>query len=1118
MILRQALVAVLAASAVAYVPRTATFGHRKKFGTAQRVAPRSRSTLVATIPVPVAETAKGADPAPLPLHPAVHLGQLDNGLSYAILPNRSPPGRFEVHLEVFAGSANENEDQQGMAHILEHIAYMGSRKRERLFGTGSQTNAYTDFHHTVFYAACPTYASTGPSAGGGSGPLGSIFKGLRGAQAGKDNKAPMLPLALDAVLDVLEARIEKGRLEQERAAVLSEMQMVNTMEYRVECQILSSLHNENILSERFPIGKENLIRSWTTDDVREYHQAHYRPDNAMLYVVGDVVAEEAEELIGKLFGHLEPSEARREGPLNLKAAQSKHFPPVTHEWTMQERPKNIALPDELLRDLSVTSSRDLVSRTKMFYHELLQGFSFHLFAKRPVEPVTSSEAFMRALAKRVAIAALQIRLNVNARSDPPFTYVEFNQLDSPREGAAVCSLDLMAEPSRWREAILVVVSEIRRFAEFGLTQNELERYLAAMLADSAQIRAQGDRISNADQLQYLMENTACGHTFMDPEQSHMATEAAVRSLTLEDVNSVAKEVCGHFLALAEDTQGELPLPASVVACVPAAEAAAGSGPDVPTLQDVVEAVEEAAALPIERQEEVVVPHTLMSKEQLAAAVASNPPVSSAPPLPQGFSEEDCGGVVMRSYGNGLKVNYRECDHESQRGHLRLQVSGGRALEDAYGPASVLVGARTMQEGGAVNGFGREQVELFCIDHLLMVEIVATEESVTFDFTFPTTCPDGSLRAPEGSQQVTGLEAVLQVVRCVLDGYVWEEDAFKRACQGFYQAYEASAKSLEGAATEALAEALTGGDKRFLTAAPKDIQSLDLETVRAAMMAQLRPDRAEVTLSGDFAAEELEGLVASYLGTIPAAPAAEQGGAAWPIDLPIKEDAASAARTIPVFLPDSEERAMAYVAGLCPNRWGVYPGGRSVTDDMEELHAAVEKRGVDQKTLQRWSHPLFAYTCLSLLQECVNRRLFSHVRETRRLTYDANAQLCQFDAIRGSLYLFSVTSSPDKVEAARDAVLETLGIMNDYYPISEDNLQSAKRVLLGRHAADSRTNRYWVDLMAGMQLDGIPKDVRCVTDVEDVIAGVTLKDLKLVFEVLHLQDNPVSVLAVSKPGA
>ena len=57
--------------------------------------------------------------------------------------------------QVFSGSADEQEHQQGIAHLTEHVAYMGSKKRERLFGTGSQTNAYTDFHHTVFYAACP---------------------------------------------------------------------------------------------------------------------------------------------------------------------------------------------------------------------------------------------------------------------------------------------------------------------------------------------------------------------------------------------------------------------------------------------------------------------------------------------------------------------------------------------------------------------------------------------------------------------------------------------------------------------------------------------------------------------------------------------------------------------------------------------------------------------------------------------------------------------------------------------------------------------------------------------------------------------------------------------------
>lgn len=72
----------------------------------------------------------------LPEHPGLKKGVLPNGLRYAILRNAAPPGRFDAFLEIFAGSADELESQQGMAHIVEHISYMGSRKRERLFGTG----------------------------------------------------------------------------------------------------------------------------------------------------------------------------------------------------------------------------------------------------------------------------------------------------------------------------------------------------------------------------------------------------------------------------------------------------------------------------------------------------------------------------------------------------------------------------------------------------------------------------------------------------------------------------------------------------------------------------------------------------------------------------------------------------------------------------------------------------------------------------------------------------------------------------------------------------------------------------------------------------------------------
>jgi hypothetical protein len=158
---------------------------------------------------------------PLPVHPDVCSGVLPNGLPYIILPNKSPPGRFEAHLQVFSGSADELEPQQGIAHLTEHVAYMGSRKRERLFGTGSQTNAYTDFHHTVFYAACPVQTPRGGT--------------------------PMLPMALDALVDVMEARVETSRLEKERAAVLSEMTMVRSS-FEFICGCCSELEKIGLLT------------------------------------------------------------------------------------------------------------------------------------------------------------------------------------------------------------------------------------------------------------------------------------------------------------------------------------------------------------------------------------------------------------------------------------------------------------------------------------------------------------------------------------------------------------------------------------------------------------------------------------------------------------------------------------------------------------------------------------------------------------------------------------------------------------------------------------------------------------------------------------------------------
>ena len=104
------------------------------------------------------------------------------------------------------------------------------------------------------------------------------------------------------------------------------------------------------------------------------------------------------------------------------------------------------------------------------------------------------------------------------RQDPLFTFVDFNQLNWPREGCAVCSLDLTTDPSSWREAVKLAVREIRRLGLFGLTASELGRYKQAVLSEAEQAAVQADQTGNEDVLTELMEAEACGHTFMHPTQ------------------------------------------------------------------------------------------------------------------------------------------------------------------------------------------------------------------------------------------------------------------------------------------------------------------------------------------------------------------------------------------------------------------------------------------------------------------------------------------------------------------------------------------------------------------------------------------------------------------------
>ncbi len=450
-------------------------------------------------------------------------------------------------------------------------------------------------------------------------------------------------------------------------------------------------------------------------------------------------------------------------------------------------------------------------------HELLQAFSLHLFAKRPVEPIIDLASFRRSLARRVALAALQIRLNVGGRSDDPaFTFVEFNQLDSAREGCAVCSLDMTAEPHRWKDAICKSISEIRKLGVYGVTPGEMERYASALMTDAEQLAAQGDMISNGDQLSFLMETVANGHTFMSPEQSYYTTAKALSTLTLEEVNQAAKDMCSHITCVNAD---EPPQDGTLIvtACSPKD---ANPGEEAYCDEEsLVQTIYEACQLDIEPEEDIVVPHTLVPEEVLNKAIEENPPVWESGKFSDGTPDTPADKLTrpftLRRLGDGIRIGVGRNTAESQRGHLRIIAPGGRDAEKRLGfkSGSMAVGSRTMQEGGAFGPWTREQVELFCVDHLLMVEINCNEESLTIDFVFPTSNVGNVGFGDDVQLGITGTEAVLQIVREIIVGFHWEEDALGRSKQSYRSAHEGLQKNLEGKSTEMIMEAMTGDDER-----------------------------------------------------------------------------------------------------------------------------------------------------------------------------------------------------------------------------------------------------------------------------------------------------------------
>ncbi|XP_011084700.1 stromal processing peptidase, chloroplastic isoform X2 [Sesamum indicum] len=733
-----------------------------------------------------------------------------------------------------------------------------------------------------------------------------------------------------------------------------------------------------------------------------------------------------------------------------------------------------------------------------FYH----NESTAVFSQIPVNKVRTYGDLRNVLMKRIFLSALHFRINTRYQSsNPPFTSVELDHSDSGREGCTVTTLTVNAEPQNWENAIKVAVLEVRRLKEFGVTNGELARYLDALLKDSEQLAAMIDNVSSVDNLDFIMESDALGHTVMDQRQGHDSLVAVAGTVTLEEVNSIGAEVL-EFIS--DYGKPSAPHPAAIVACVPKKVHIDGIGETDFKIEpeEIVDAIEAGLKEPIEAEPELEIPKELISSEQLQELrLKQNPsfiPVDQEKKTTKVYDEDT--GIVQRRLSNGIPVNYKISKSEANSGVMRLIVGGGRAAETDEAKGAVIVGVRTLSEGGRVGNFSREQVELFCVNHLINCSLESTEEFICMEFRF-------TLRDE-------GMRAAFQLLHMVLEHSVWLDDAFDRAKQLYLSYYRSIPKSLERSTAHKLMLAMLDGDERFVEPTPNSLQQLTLEQVKDAVMNQFVSDNMEVSIVGDFSEEDIESCILEYLGTVRERRGSERAQKYSPI---IFRPYTADLQHQQVFLKDTDERACAYVAGPAPNRWGFTFEGKNLLESVSNVPAFSEHQNfeeqpggleITEKNLQGKlrAHPLFFAITMGLLQEIVNSRLFTTVRDSLGLTYDVSFELNLFDRLNLGWYVISVTSTPGKVHKAVDACKNVLrGLLSN--KIASRELDRARRTLLMRHEAEIKSNAYWLGLMAHLQATSVPrKDISCIKDLTSLYEAATIEDVYLAYEQLKIDEN------------
>lgn len=384
----------------------------------------------------------------LPADPEMRTGKLANGFTYYIRKNDQTKNRVELYLANKVGSVLEDDDQQGLAHFVEHMNFNGTKhfpKNELIdylqkagVRFGADLNAFTSFDETVYQLPIPT---NDPSL---------LRNGL----------TIMRDWAQEATLDSLE-------IEKERGVILEEERLGKGARDRMSRQTLPVLLNHSRFANRLPIGKDEILTTFKPAVLRRFYRDWYRPDLQALIVVGDVDVNEVEKMIKEQFSDLKNPKPERER--------------TTYSVPLTGKKQFLAITD---KELPITS--------------------IEIMYKQPATVVNTEAAYLEAMKVDLLVQLLGNRKTAEASKDNNPLFLNMNTGITSLFGKVnLFDFAVVPKQGQTKAGFQQAWRFLERIKRFGFTQTELDNVKKVQLNSLEEGFKQRDKIpSNVYVKQY----------------------------------------------------------------------------------------------------------------------------------------------------------------------------------------------------------------------------------------------------------------------------------------------------------------------------------------------------------------------------------------------------------------------------------------------------------------------------------------------------------------------------------------------------------------------------------------------------------------------------------------